>query len=68
MNKLPTELWFGTTDAQWPIHCWEAERHAIAWVREQDGLRKRRIWKASVSNPVEYTLVTPEPHLEVVDG
>ena len=59
----PEQMWFGNIDGQWPIQCWEAEVHAMAWLRNAKPNERRRLWKARVVDPVEFEAVNPEPYL-----
>lgn len=64
-GKLPQIMWFGTTDGQWPIQCWESATHAMYWLREGDSEgRRRRLWQASLMEVSEYEVIAPEPYLK----
>jgi len=58
-----TVMWFGSVDGQWPIRCWEAEVHAMAWLRNAQPDERRHLWKARVVDPVEFEIVDPKPYL-----
>jgi len=65
MSEIPDEMWFGTIVGQWPIQCWESETHALAWYAKPaaDGYHKK-LWKAKVSDPVQFEAVIPKPYLQ----
>lgn len=70
---LPEVMWFGTTDGEWPIQTFPSEEMALAWLRGESPtgivlVRKRRIWRATVSDPVEYEAVVPEPYLKAKEA
>ena len=67
MRDLPEEMWFGNIVGEWPIHCWESEAHAMAWLRNAAGHERPRLWKARIVDPVEFEAVVPEPYLQQKD-
>ena len=62
-SRIPRVLWFGRTDGEWPIRCFETEDQAKRWLAEPNPVNKRHLFLADVRNPIEYELVTPEPVL-----
>jgi len=64
MSGLPEEMWFGNVVGQWPVHCWESEGHAMAWLASAGVDERRRLWKAKVVDPVEFEAVNPKPYLK----
>lgn len=64
MTALPEEMWFGTIAGQWPVYCWESETHAMAWYSDAKPGERRTLWKAKITDPVEYEVVTPKRFLQ----
>lgn len=65
-EDLPTEVYVGIKRGQWPLHIFEYEAHAMAWLRARDVNYPKRLWKAKLTAEYELQCVEPEAYLAPV--
>lgn len=60
------ELWFGTTEGNWPVECFITESAAQYWLSGVDTVdqARRRLWKGRVSRVQELELIQPKAFLQ----
>lgn len=58
-KSLPTELWMGAAAGRWPLHVWENADSARRWLEQDDEGYRRRVWRVTLAEQVEQTLIPP---------
>jgi hypothetical protein len=64
MATPDTEVYIGKTDGEWPLEIFTAEDHAVMWLSEPaapGSIKRRRLWRASISYVSELDLMPPVP-------
>lgn len=67
--NVPSVLWLGRVENEWPIQAWETEEQAKRWLADGEtrpSSNRRHIWQVAIKEPVEFKIVYTEPRLEPV--